>query len=120
MGPSVIVPCVWWEKGHAKVRIRIADWHGTANNAGRTQNHRWGKPEATTKKWINAFVLPCGIVFDPFVGGGTVASVCKMLGRQYLGFEIDCQVAQRARERITNAQAPLFVEDATVTEPTLF
>ena len=51
------------------------------------------------------------IVFDPFTGGGTVPAVCKMLGRRYLAFEIDPEVAQRARDRVRDTQPPLFVPE---------
>jgi len=47
-------------------------------------------------------------VVDPFTGGGTVPAVCKMLGRQYLAFEIDPATADTARERVRNTQPPLF------------
>lgn len=56
----------------------------------------------------DAFCPPAGVVLDPFTGGGTVPAVCKMLGRKYLAFEIMPEVAELARERVRNAQPPLF------------
>ena len=52
---------------------------------------------------------PGGLVLDPFVGSGTSAIAAKKLGRHYLAFEIDPDVAERARERVRNTQPPLFV-----------
>ena len=49
------------------------------------------------------------MIFDPFTGGGTVPAVCKMLGRNYLAFEIDPTTADNARLRVQNTQPPLFV-----------
>lgn len=42
------------------------------------------------------------IVFDPFIGSGTVAVVAKMLRRHYLGFEIVPEYCELAKERISN------------------
>lgn len=48
------------------------------------------------------------IVFDPFLGSGTVAVVAKMLGRHYLGFEIVPEYYEFAKERISKVQMSLF------------
>ena len=48
------------------------------------------------------------IVFDPFIGSGTVGVVAKMLGRHYLGFEIVPEYCKFAKERIKNVQMSLF------------
>lgn len=63
-----------------------------------------------------ALVEPCilagcpvgGVVLDPFMGSGTVASVAIRLGRQYVGFELNPAYAELARERIAATQRPLF------------
>jgi len=39
-----------------------------------------------------------------------VPAMCKQLGRRWLAFEIDTDVAESARERIRHTQMPLFVE----------
>ena len=48
---------------------------------------------------------------DFFTGGGTVPAVCKMLGRNYIAFEIDADTAALARERVANTQLPLFIPE---------
>ncbi len=48
------------------------------------------------------------IVFDPFLGSGTVAVVAKMLGRHYLGFEIVPEYHKFAKKRISKVQMDLF------------
>jgi len=40
------------------------------------------------------------LVFDPFLGSGQVAVISKMLGRQYLGFEIVKQYYDFANKRL--------------------
>ena len=62
--------------------------------------------------WIGRFVESDNVIFDPFAGGGTAPAVCKMLGRRYLAFEIEPDVAEMARERVRLTQPPLFVPQA--------
>ncbi len=49
------------------------------------------------------------IVFDPFLGSGTVAVAAKMLNRHYLGFEIVPDYYKFAKERILTAQKSLLI-----------
>ena len=69
--------------------------------------HQWTKNEKPIKAFCKAFSQDDAIVWDPFTGGGTVPAVCKMLGRRWIAFEIEPDVAERARERIRNTQSPL-------------
>ena len=62
---------------------------------------------------------PGDVVFDPFVGSGTSAMASKMLGRHWLAFEIEPDVAEMARERVRNTQPPLFVPEPEQMEMTL-
>lgn len=68
--------------------------------------HDWGQSVSSAFYFIERLE---GLYFEPFCGGGTVPAVCKMLGRNYLAFEIDPPTAERARERVRNTQPPLFV-----------
>ena len=47
------------------------------------------------------------LVFDPFMGSGTVAAASKKLGRNYLGFEIDKRYCKIINERLRNVEKPL-------------
>lgn len=67
--------------------------------------HGWGQSE-TSSFWFIESLAPV-ITLDPFIGGGTVPAVCKMLSRDYLAFEIDPDTAEKARERVRNTQPPL-------------
>lgn len=48
------------------------------------------------------------IVFDPFLGSGTVAVAAVMLGRHYLGFEIVEDYCKFSKERISKVQISIF------------
>jgi len=52
---------------------------------------------------------PGDIILDPFCGSATTCIAAKMLGRNYIAFEIDPKTAELARERVRNTQPPLFV-----------
>jgi len=69
--------------------------------------HVWGQSISSNMAFLSR--LNGIICLDPLCGGGTVPAVCKMLGRKYLAFEIDPDVAETARERVRNTQMPLFV-----------
>lgn len=70
---------------------------------------KWNKNPEAMLSWLNGFCPVNGICLDFFVGFGTVPAVCKMLGRNYLAFEIDPATADAARERVLLTQPPLFV-----------
>ena len=73
--------------------------------------HAWGQSASTAAYYIEHLTSPGQTVLDPFTGGGTVPAVCKMLGRNYIAFEIDPQTAQDARDRVEMTQPPLFVQE---------
>ncbi len=56
-------------------------------------------PQALVEPCVLAGSRPGDIVFDPFMGSGTVAQVAQRLGRQYLGCELnpEYQALQQAR-----------------------
>ena len=103
------VPLLRYEKGRAKPRPHRDLWDAPLRTGHGAFNHRWSKRPEPILHWIKAFTKTGGIVLDPFTGGGTVPAACKMLGRNYLAFEIDPATADLARERVANTQPPLFV-----------
>ena len=40
------------------------------------------------------------LVYDPFIGSGTVAKMCILLGRDYIGSEISQEYVDICNERI--------------------
>ena len=76
-----------------------------------SSNHGWSKPPLILEYYIKGMSNGNNVLLDPFTGGGTVPAVCKMLGRRWLAFEIDPDVAERARERVRMTQPPLFAPE---------
>jgi len=56
--------------------------------------------------WMPLEPVPC-TVLDPFMGSGTTGYVARLLGRQFVGIELNPKYVELARERIGKAQAPL-------------
>ena len=61
-------------------------------------------PEALCEPPILATSQPDDLVFDPFTGSGTVATVALRHGRNYLGIELNPDYTQIAHDRITQDQ----------------
>ncbi|AOY96874.1 site-specific DNA-methyltransferase [Cupriavidus sp. USMAA2-4] len=68
-------------------------------------------PEALVEPCILAGSRPGDIVFDPFLGSGTVASVAQRLGRRWLGAELNPEYIALQAER--TRQPGLVLETAT-------
>lgn len=102
--------CLWYEKGHSVPRQSIFDFDmSTTKGQYDVRGGNWGKSPSITRRYIETFSPPNGVVLDLFSGSGTIPAECKQLGRRYVAFEIDPQTAQDARERVLMTQPPLFV-----------
>jgi DNA modification methylase len=54
-------------------------------------------PEALIEPCILAGSRPGDLVFDPFVGSGTVGAVCERLGRRWAGTDLSYQHLAKKR-----------------------
>jgi hypothetical protein len=100
--------CLWLEKGHSKPLGFVWDYFQSVDYP-RGHPERWDKSLSCGTAWVEAWSAAGAVILDTFTGYGMTPAVCKMLGRHYLAFEIDPDVAERARERVRNTQPPLFV-----------
>jgi DNA modification methylase len=89
--------------------IRVYDCHRSDPD----RIHPTQKPLELMLWCVNKFSPPGGTVFDPFMGSGTTGVACAMLGRDFIGIEIDPGYFKIAERRIKDAQAqiPLNFED---------
>ena len=76
--------------------IKREYWHGKQKTPTKL-------PAELVKKILSFSSKEGDIVFDPFIGSGTVAVVSKMMGRRFLGFEIVKEYCDFARERVARA-----------------
>jgi len=111
MGWSFYMGLLWAEKGRMKAR-RSRDLLTVPfreNGQHPQYAHSWGKSRSAISEWVSAFSRMGDVVVDFFVGeSAPVPAVCKMLGRRWLAFEIDPDVAETARQRVRQTQPPLF------------
>ena len=73
---------------------------GKVKKFGDKRYHKWGQTEGTARYFIDVFSKKGDIILDPFLGGGTMAVVCKRLGRKYIGFEIDPEAYKTSLGRL--------------------
>jgi site-specific DNA-methyltransferase (adenine-specific) len=62
--------------------------------------HPAEKPTGLIEILVRASRPPGGVVGDWFVGSGSVDEACRLSGHLYLGYEVDAEIAERARSRI--------------------
>jgi DNA modification methylase len=62
------------------------------------------EPLALILRLLLISTSPMVMVLDPFAGSGTVAVGCKILGRRYVGFEMDPLRCETAVKRWKDAR----------------
>jgi DNA modification methylase len=73
----------------------VIDWTYSGNRLHPTQ-----KPISVLLPLVQAFSPKGGIVLDPFCGSGSTLAAAKMLGRSYLGMELDPEYHSIASRRL--------------------
>ena len=68
------------------------------------KNIKAGFPKELVKKILLNFVPRGCTIIDPFMGSGTTGVVCKELGYDFTGIEIDTNMFDIAKERIESAK----------------
>jgi len=68
------------------------------------------KPEKLIERLIKASSSEGDIIFDPFVGTGTVHKLAKQYNRQIFGCELDPVIAQMAYDRVIKAGYSIGLE----------
>lgn len=67
-------------------------------------------PEVLAQDHIISWSNVNDIVLDPFMGSGTTAKMCKILQRNYIGFDISQEYVDLAKKRIEMINEPLGLE----------
>ena len=76
------------------------------NNAGyrSTSVHPTQKPVELMRYLVETYSQEGDTILDPFCGSGTTCVAAKILGRKYIGIEIDERYATIARSRVEQSQ----------------
>ena len=97
-------PILWFTKG--PISNFYGFWWDTQTGEGPSKKfHKWEQRVDWAWRNIKQLCQEGGTVLDPFIGGGTVAVVCKQLRRHFIGFEIEPTQTKIARGRL--AETPV-------------
>jgi DNA modification methylase len=100
--------CRWFDKTDRIENIIRPGDYGVRKIIPSATDHPTPKPIELAVYFLRLHTRPGDMVLDPFCGCGWVGSACALLGRRFIGIEIDEKYAAIARRRIADA-APLFV-----------
>ena len=86
---------------------------GKAKWYSHTRKHyaREGRPHPTLKplelmlEIVEDFTQPGDLILDPFMGSGTTGVACRMLGRRFIGWEMNRDYFEIAQRRIAGEEA---------------
>lgn len=79
-------------------------------------NHFAMFPQNLVADLIECGCKPGGVVLDPFMGSGTTAMVAKQYGRHYIGFELNAEYCEIAKQRAQNIK-PVVVKPKEAKKP---
>ncbi len=109
-------------KNKGNPNLHTARWDQAFHPLGRNKRTVWdvslGKfreahfavfPPELVKTCLLAGSEMGDLVFDPFMGSGTVALVAKQNGRTFLGSELVPEYVQMALDRVSSVQPPLLM-----------
>ena len=101
-----------WTSFNTAVRKVKWKWFGMLQEDMKHKEYRYHptqKPVPVMRWILENYSEPNQIILDPFLGSGTTAIACKMLGRKYIGIEISPEYCKIARRRVASAPTPLFI-----------
>ena len=58
-------------------------------------------PVGVVEEFLHLLTPTGALVLDPFMGSGSTAVACKKLGRRYIGYDINAEYCEDARQRIS-------------------
>jgi len=106
IGFTKYMSCVVFKKGNPKMVKRSKDIF--VDTPGKMVepdegfiNHPTPKPKTFIKEILNMFSKEGDIVLDPFIGSGSTAVACKILKRNYIGFDINYDYCKLSENRIS-------------------
>lgn len=105
IGFTKYMSCVVFKKGNPKMIRKSKDiFIDTPGNMIEPDegfiNHPTPKPKTFIKEMLNLFSRESDVILDPFVGSGSTAVACKILKRNYIGFEIDNNYCKLSENRL--------------------
>lgn len=98
---SILVYC----KGNALPRCAyLGQFIGAVGNK---EYHHWGQDVESARYYVDCFSAPGDLVVDPFIGGGTTAVACELIGRRCVSLDIDPAALLTTRARMLSEEIPV-------------
>jgi ParB/RepB/Spo0J family partition protein len=94
-------PLLWLKKGKRRTKTLVGDC-AVSKRGNQILDHEWAKGLSETTYYIEQLSRKGSLICDPFLGGGSIAVSALKLGRGFVGFEIDPEVARKAKDRIAH------------------
>lgn len=85
-----------------KPDFKSVKWTDDLINTGNMEKelHDWQQGQREAEYIINNFSTPDSLVVDPFMGSGTTAVAAQLLGRSFIGCDIDAACVSKTLERL--------------------
>lgn len=97
--------CLYFRKGarlYGTYESKRKYWVTSVNTEDkRRYDHPTCKPLDIISQLIGNSSLEGGLVCDPYLGSGTTALACKVLGRSFVGCDIEERYIETAKERLS-------------------
>jgi adenine-specific DNA-methyltransferase len=107
-------PILAYAKGKGLSRVVTASEY--TSGGGDKRFHSWGQDVGSARYFIDCFSWPGDLVLDPFIGGGTTAVACELIGRRCLGLDLDPVALATSALRLAGSDIhhtlPLFAQEA--------
>lgn len=65
-------------------------------------------PVEVVEEFLHLLTPVGSLVLDPFMGSGSTAVACKKLGRHYIGYDINTEYCEYARQRVSDTQGEVL------------
>ncbi len=105
IGYTKYMSCIVFKKGNPKMIKRSKDIF--VDTPGRMVepdegfiDHPTPKPKTFIMEILKMFSKEDDIILDPFIGSGATAVACKLINRNFIGFEIDKKYCQLSLKRL--------------------
>ena len=89
----------------------IAKWSIAPERKMKKFDHPAMFPEELPFRCLRLFTYKGDVVLDPFMGAGTTGVVCKKIGRNFIGIEIDKKHFETAEKRIKETSSQMTLSD---------
>lgn len=66
--------------------------------------HHWGQDVESARYYIDCFSAPGDLVLDPFIGGGTTAVACTLIGRRCIALDLALESVRVSSDRLRGAE----------------